>query len=169
MEHGPDEIRIRPAQRGDAAAIFAANRSAAPGVTPLDDADLEELFRFASCFQVAERQGEVVAYLAAFPAECQYAGEEFIWFLSRYADFLYIDQVAVAPEHRRRGIASRLYREVEAFAREEGFPRLTCEVNLQPPNPVSLEFHRAHGYAQVGTLQVSDGRFVSLLVKELGP
>lgn len=167
MKHAPHAIRIRRAQRGDAPAIFALNRSAVPGVTPLDNPDLEELFRFSVYFRVAERRGELLAYLAAFPAAARYAGEEFIWFLSRYADFLYIDLVAVAPEHRRGGIASRLYRDVEAFAREQRIPRLVCEVNLRPSNPVSIEFHRAQDYVEVGMLQVSDGRLVSLLAKEL--
>jgi uncharacterized protein len=158
---------IRPARRSDVPAILVINGSAAPGVTRLEHADLEDLFRFSSFFRVAELGGKLLAYLAAFSADVRYAGEEFLWFLSRYADFLYIDQVAVAPEHRRRGIASLLYREVEAFARAQGVPRLACEVNLRPPNPSSLAFHRARGYHEVGTLQVTDGRLVSLLVKEL--
>lgn len=169
MESLPSTLRLRPAEYGDASAILAINRSAMPGVTMLDDADLEELFRFSSYFRVAEHPGEIVAYLAAFPSEASYTGEEFVWFRARYPSFLYIDQVAVAEEQRRRGIASRLYRDLERFAREGHSPRLTCEVNLRPPNLDSLHFHAAQGYAEVGTLPVKDGRVVSLLVKELGP
>ncbi len=46
--------------------------------------------------------------------------------------------------------------------------RLTCEVNLEPPNPASLEFHRRIGFSEVGRLNTRDGRTVALLSRNVG-
>jgi predicted GNAT superfamily acetyltransferase len=58
-----------------------------------------------------------------------------------------------------------VYDEIEARARRVG-PVMCLEVNLDPPNQPSLEFHRRRGYAEVGQ-DDSTGHLVSLLVKEL--
>ena len=45
---------------------------------------------------------------------------------------------------------------------------MTCEVNLRPPNPGSMAFHRAMGFDEVGTQNTEGGsKTVSLLVKRL--
>jgi len=40
-------------------------------------------------------------------------------------------------------------------------------VNLRPANPRSFAFHARQGFREVGRLEVSDGRFVALLEREL--
>ncbi|MHB1091087.1 MAG: hypothetical protein ACYC06_04325 [Ilumatobacteraceae bacterium] len=44
---------------------------------------------------------------------------------------------------------------------------LTCEVNLQPPNPDSLRFHQRLGFGEVGQQESKPGLIVSLLAKRL--
>jgi hypothetical protein len=56
---------------------------------------------------------------------------------------------------------------VEQFACARGLTHLVCEVNLDPPNPVSLNFHTKLGFVEVGVLVTQDGRTVSLRQKEL--
>ncbi len=41
-----------------------------------------------------------------------------------------------------------------------------CEVNLEPPNPVSDAFHEALGFTEVGRAAIHDGKkLVRYLVK----
>lgn len=48
-------------------------------------------------------------------------------------------------------------------------PVLACEVNLDPPNPRSLEFHRRFGFEQVGMQKTEGGKkTVSLMTKPIG-
>jgi predicted GNAT superfamily acetyltransferase len=49
------------------------------------------------------------------------------------------------------------------------FERMVCEVNVLPPNPASLAFHRSRGYVEVGRLTHGQGKVVALLSKELDP
>ncbi|HEX5692557.1 MAG TPA: GNAT family N-acetyltransferase, partial [Roseiflexaceae bacterium] len=96
-----------------------------------------------------------------------YDGEEFGWFREHFAHFLYVDQVAIAEAARRLGVGAQLYAAAETFARERGLDRILCEVNLEPPNPISLAFHERQGFAEVGVMSTGDGRIVSLRVKEM--
>ena len=59
--------------------------------------------------------------------------------------------------------------QVYALAEEaaQPFGRMALEVRQEPPNEVSLAFHRARGYEPIGTLG-EPGHRNTLMVKELG-
>ena len=57
-----------------------------------------------------------------------------------------------------RGVASALYDAVEERARATGRTEVTCEVNVAPRNEVSLRFHAARGFVEVGQQDVDDHR-----------
>jgi uncharacterized protein len=47
--------------------------------------------------------------------------------------------------------------------------RVTCEVNLEPPNPVSQRFHESLGFVEVGRQETYGGSVtVQLLERRLG-
>ena len=158
---------MRRGTKTDLPAILSINRVGVPGVSAVSLAEAERLFGTASWFQVVELAGTVVGYAIAFTPDAPYGGEEFLWIKRSFDRFVYVDQVAVSLEGRRKGVASALYSDLEAFARAEGIPRLACEVNIRPENAPSLAFHTQHGFSEVGRLDTRDGRLVSLMVKEL--
>ncbi len=159
------QYEVRPARRTDGPAILSINRQGVPGVSALEQGDVEEFFRRSPCFKVVESEGVVVAYLIGLTSDAAYDGEEFLWFKSRFGEFVYIDQVAVSQDSRGQGAASALYADVEGFAAAQGISLLTCEVNLRPENRPSLAFHDRRGFSEVGRLETRDGRLVSLKVK----
>ena len=58
--------------------------------------------------------------------------------------------VAVSPDSQGSGVGRRLYDAVVEHARAAGATEVTCEVNLDPPNPDSQAFHAALGFVEVG-------------------
>jgi predicted GNAT superfamily acetyltransferase len=160
-------LSIRNAATADCAAILAINEAGQPGVTPFEPGEVERCIARATYFRVAEDDGQVIGYLLAFGAGFPSIGDEYAWFSARHPKFLYVDQIAVAASAWRGGVGSALYADLTREAAARGIPRLTCEVNLRPANPRSRAFHRARGFAEVGQLEVSDGRFVSLLEREV--
>lgn len=62
----------------------------------------------------------------------------------RYA---YVDEVAVAQAHRRRGIGRRLMEQALQWARERGLG--TIELNVWAANPGAIEFYRRLGYGVI--------------------
>lgn len=159
--------KIRQATVADHAAILAINDQSVPGVSALDAAKLEMLAAACDPLLVAVGDDGVAGYLIAFPPDAQYQGACFRWFRENRPGSLYIDQVAIGASARRRGAGAALYHAAEQAALERDLDRLTCEVNLDPPNPESMAFHAARGFQQVGTLVVPDGRRVSLQLKTL--
>lgn len=158
---------IREATVADHAAILAINDQSVPGVSAFDPAKLEMLAAASDPLLVAVGEDGVAGYLIAFTPDAQYQGACFRWFRENRPGSLYIDQVAIGASARRRGAGAALYDAVEEAALARDLERLTCEVNLDPPNPESMAFHAARGFQQVGTLAVPDGRMVSLQLKTL--
>jgi uncharacterized protein len=107
--------------------------------------------------RVATFIGPQAAFLLAFEQTDEYDGGHFHWFRGRFDKFLYIDRVVVAEESRRHGYGAMLYADLFARAAALGHTTVVCEVNFQPPNPVSDRFHAAHGFEEVGRATIDNG------------
>jgi predicted GNAT superfamily acetyltransferase len=108
------------------------------------------------------------ALLLAFEQNDSYEGGHFFWFRSRFDKFLYVDRVVVAEGHRKHGLGRLLYADLFGRAELLGHTSVVCEVNSQPPNPISARFHAAQGFNEVGTATIDDGaKTVSYLLKRL--
>ena len=97
--------------------------------------------------------GDPDAFLIAFDHRTPPQGPNHAWFLARGGEFLYVDRVCVHPRARRRGLARALY---EDLFRRAGPTLVCCEVNFDPPNPVSEAFHAALGFVEVGRAFLPD-------------
>ncbi|MBS0580362.1 MAG: GNAT family N-acetyltransferase [Proteobacteria bacterium] len=162
-------IRVRAMTEGDALRVLGVNAAAGSGVASLDAAELARLLALPNEHRVAiAGEDAAFGYALAFPREAAYDGEEFRALRSAIAaPFIYIDQVAVAAAHHRRGLGRALYQALERIAARHRIRILCCEVNTRPPNPASLAFHARMGFDAFGTLTVSDGREVRLLTRTL--
>jgi len=157
--------RLRDGRPDDLARVEALNAAAVPHVNAIPRRLLARLQRQAPYFRVAERDGELVGFLLALGPEVDYDSPNFLWFRERYDAFLYIDRIVVAAAARRLGLGTRFYRDLERVAAERGVPRLTCEVNLRPPNQGSLRFHQRFGFQVVGRQETEGGaKEVALMV-----
>ena len=94
---------------------------------------------------------QIAGYVVALYPGADYGSTNYQWFMNTFDAFLYIDRIVVSPDFRRRGVGSLMYAHLAETARAEGVPRLTCEVNIEPPNPDSLKMHHGLGFEQVGT------------------
>lgn len=109
----------------------------------------------------------LAGFLVAMSPEVDYWSDNFKWFVDRGDDFVYIDRIAVSPWFRKRGIAARLYADVERWARAHGAARLTCEVNVRPRNEPSLAFHERMGFSSLEERETDYGLRVVMLEKIL--
>lgn len=147
--------------------IAAINRMALPHVAELDGAEFALLMRCCDWFRVAEIDGQLAGYLFAMGSGADYHGDEFIRFRETLKGaFYYIDQVAVAPEHRGKGLARHFYAEIETHAQGKSVGMLACEVNKVPANVPSLAFHEGLGFQEAGEMETR-GVVVSLLKRNL--
>jgi len=140
---------------GLAEAVLALNNTYARELSWLEPASLTHLVGQAF---LSRRIGNLEAFLLAFDHTADYDSPNFVWFRARFARFVYVDRIVVALPARGRGHARRLYEDLFEQAARAGHERVVCEVNLNPPNPVSDAFHAAMGFTEVGIASVHDGR-----------
>ncbi len=163
------EIRpeIRDVTDADLAAVLALNQAALPHVSSVGLEDMRRFAGEASRFRIVQEAGHVAGFLIALSPGLAYASDNYRWFCAAYDDFLYIDRIVINEAARGRGLGKVLYGDIIATARTLA-PILTCEVNSRPPNPQSMAFHEAFGFAPVGTQATEGGtKEVTLLSLDL--
>jgi predicted GNAT superfamily acetyltransferase len=148
-------MTIRDATAADFDAIVRLNFESEHFMSRMTRARLEELAAQCAYLRVAQAGAEVAAFLMGFAPGSAYSSENYRWFAGRYTSFLYIDRIAVDARHRGTGLGRRLYEDFFAFARARGFERVVCEFDVDPPNPVSANFHARFGFREVGARAVS--------------
>ena len=81
--------------------------------------------------------------------------------------FIYVDRIVVHPDFAGLKIGSQLYEDLFGYARSQGIRAITCEYNIQPPNPASQRFHDKFGFRELGRQWVAHGtKLVSLQAAE---
>lgn len=163
----PSLPRLRPLRPDDAAtldAVLELNQRWVPHVGPLSAERLIGILGDASVALVAELPDDLdrsdvrrtAGFVIALGPGSSYDSPNYRWFEQRAADggssamFRYVDRIAVSPEAQGRGVGRGLYEAVFAEARASDAGEVTCEVNVDPPNPASLAFHTCLGFVGVG-------------------
>jgi len=149
-------MKIRNAQATDFDAILALNEASVSFLSPLSPQRLTELHALAALHRVAEHEGVVVGFLLAFREVADYDSPNYRWFKERYPRFLYVDRVVVAGTARGHGVGTLLYRDMFEFAAASAVGLVTCEFDIDPPNPASERFHASFGFREAGRQRVAD-------------
>ncbi len=150
-------MNIRDWREPDLAAIHAINEAGVPGVGRVSRIDLDRLVReVGAATLVAEIDGEAVGFVLCMQEGLDHPSLNYRWVSARFDRFAYVDRVAVADGYRGRKVGEGLYEAVFARFRNERSV-LLAEVNLAPPNPGSLRFHKRHGFVEIGERWESEG------------
>lgn len=148
---------IRPLEERDLAAVAALNDAAVPAVSPLGTAGLRDHLARCHVAVVADTGAGAEAFLLALEPGAEYTSENYTWFAHHRPGSLYVDRLVVGERLRGTGVGRTLYRTARDHAVQRGIDEVTCEVNLDPPNPESLAFHGRLGFQQVGEQVTKDG------------
>lgn len=161
-------IELRPLASADLPAVVELNNAAYPAVPIFDEQQMTDLVALSRQAIVAVRDDEVLGFLITIGPGSSYDSENYVFFAERAAAAgtrcLYIDRIVLAEAARGAGLGRRLYDSVFALASAEGLGEVTCEVNIEPPNPESLAFHARMGFERVGEQSTKGGAFVVALL-----
>lgn len=149
---------IRDATAADHARILALNDAEVQHTSAMDPARLQQLAQWACRHRVACVDGEVAAFLLALREGTSYDSPNYRGFAARLQRFVYVDRVVVDARFAGRGIGRALYEDLFSYAQEQRLGHVTCEYNLEPPNPASKAFHDRFGFREIGTQLVDGGR-----------
>jgi len=160
---------LRNASADDFGSIVVLNQREVQQTSPMDLARLRELAQMSSYHKVAVVDGRIAAFLLAMREDAPYLNDNYAWFAARFAQFIYVDRIVVSSEFAGLKVGSRLYEDLFDYARSQGINAITCEYNVQPPNPASQRFHDKFGFKELGQQWVAQGtKLVSLQVAEVG-
>jgi predicted GNAT superfamily acetyltransferase len=160
-------IAILSATPSDYPAIHQLNEASTPEVSSLTLEKLSELAVMCFDFSLVRDDQGLLAFLMLMLPGQPYRSENYCWFSERYPVFVYVDRIVVTERAKGKGIGRALYAHAERLARELA-PVLACEINLDPPNPESMTFHRKLGFVEVGQQNTEQGKKrVSLQIKQL--
>lgn len=160
MAHTPElpaGVTLRPLTAADADVLAPLNDAASPAVPVTPAADLARLIDIAALPLGLERDGALVGFVIALAPGADYASENYAFFSARAVPSLYVDRIVIAESERGNRLGQALYDAVFAEAARLGLPEVTCEVNLDPPNPGSLAFHERLGFGRVGEQATKGG------------
>lgn len=143
-------MKVRDWRDADLDALHAINEASVPGVGSVERDRFERMVREVSAATlVAEIDGEPAGFVLCMLEGLDYPSLNYKWVSEHYDRFAYVDRVAVAADQRGKRIGETLYAAVIDRFRDER-ELLLAEVNLAPPNPGSLRFHKRHGFEACG-------------------
>ena len=161
--------RVRDAAAADHASVLALNNAATPHVNALSEEQFAWIVSHADYFRVAGDELGVAGFVIALRPGLDYWSLNYRWFGERGDGFLYLDRIVVAERARGMGIGRALYDDIDRFASGR-WDRISLEVNLLPPNPVSLAFHERMGFKRVGVREEDGGtKAVALMERATSP
>lgn len=161
------ELVLGPLLVEDLDEVLELNERSVPHVGSVDRTRLVSIVEERRLARVARGDdGALLGFVIALREGASYDSLNYRAFVERYERFLYVDRIAVSPSAHRSGVGRALYAEVFDVARSDDARRVTCEVNVVPPNPVSMAFHASLGFTEVGR-QVNPGGTVALLCADL--
>ena len=153
------------ATAADYPAILELNQAAIPEVSHLDRAALTALHQQARLLTVARSGDAVAGFMLILTEGEDYGSLNYQYFARNYDAFFYVDRIVVGENFRRQGVGAGLYEILFEVAADA--PRVTCEVNLRPPNPGSVQFHERLGFVVVDEQDTDGGeKRVALMVRE---
>jgi predicted GNAT superfamily acetyltransferase len=136
--------------------IYDLNQANTPEVGSLESMQhLKQLIEFSSYNLLVLKEDEIIGFIICMREGSAYWSENYKFFTQRLKKFLYVDRVAIDKQHRRAGLGKAIYEDIFAQAISDSLP-IALEVNTQPVNQPSLNFHEKMGFDRIGAKDFDD-------------
>ena len=137
-------------------AIYDLNQANTPEVGSLESmVDLKKLIGLSAYKLLALKGVEIVGFIICMREGSTYGSENYKFFIKRLKKFLYVDRVVIDERHRREGLGKAIYHDIFNLAGKDNLP-IALEVNTQPINQPSIDFHEKMGFDRVGAKDFED-------------
>ena len=136
--------------------IYNLNQANTPEVGSLESmTHLKKLIELSAYNLLVLDDDEIVGFIICIREDSAYRSENYKFFTQRLKKFLYVDRVAIDERHRRAGLGQAIYEDIFVQASADNLP-IALEVNTQPVNQISLNFHEKMGFDKVGSRDFED-------------
>lgn len=171
----PDFRLIDPTDAATVDAVLELNERWVPHVGSITRAELVALLEASDLALAAiGTEGSLAGFMILMGPGADYSSPNYRFFQTRLdsgaapGSFRYVDRIAVDPSAQGGGVGRALYEAAFERAASAGAVEVTCEVNVEPPNPDSQAFHAHLGFVEVGRQWTYDDTVqVQLLARPL--
>ena len=158
-------MESRPLLHEDASSVWIINEQGLPGTGKVTVEEISHLIDISDVSLGVFEHDKMVGFVICLSPNLDYGSLNYAWFNENYDEFLYVDRIAVATEHRNNGIGSFIYQKLIDISEQKQIP-ITAEVNLEPPNPGSMRFHHRFDFSEVGVLNHLD-KSVTMFLRQM--
>ena len=151
---------LREYMSDDLKRVLELNKASVHFLSPLTKEKLESLIKACDFSYVIEIDGLVEAFILALSENKDYDSVNYQWFKDKYDKFLYIDRVVVSKNCQSQGLGQFMYKKIIKKAKAQEHPLLLAEIDVEPANPKSLNFHEKFGFKEVARESIHNGRKV---------
>ena len=148
---------ISPTVSAHLPTIVKINQEALPAVSSVTLKDMEHFLSTVDYFRTLQLDDIVAGFLIALTPGKDYNSPNYQWFEKKFNSFMYVDRIVFDLGYQSNGFGWAFYNNLREFT-EGRTPRITCEVNLRPPNEGSIIFHEKYGFKQVGKQETEGGK-----------
>lgn len=136
--------------------IYDLNQANTPEVGSLKSINhLKKLIELSAYNLLVLSNDEIVGFIICMREGSVYRSENYKFFVQKLKKFLYVDRVAIGEQYRRAGLGQAIYENIFIHAAKNDLP-IALEVNTQPVNQPSLNFHEKMGFDKAGAKNFED-------------
>lgn len=159
---------VRVLRPGDLGRALEINQANTPAVGSIDSERLAFIYGESAISLGATVDGRLVGFTMVLAPGSAYDSVNYRWFQSNHPETWYLDRVAISAAYRRQGLGAGLYRSVFEQLTSAGARCLGLEVNIEPPNPVSMAFHERLGFETLAQQTTDYGAVVAMMLRPVG-
>ena len=129
--------------------IYNLNQANVPEVGSIKTLnDFINLLKLSDQIFLSYIDKKIAGFAVCFYENSNYSSLNYKYFSKNYEKFLYIDRIAVKKNYRRKGVGSALYNHlIKQYEKTKKI--ICCEVNIEPMNIISLEFHSRFNFKKI--------------------
>tara|TARA_B100000242_G_scaffold233979_1_gene173889 strand:- start:50 stop:538 length:489 start_codon:yes stop_codon:yes gene_type:complete len=136
--------------------FYEINQQQVPKVGSVSLEEFIYLIKISDISYGSIKKGICLGFVICLRENTNYKSINYKFFQNRHNKFFYIDRIAIANKYQSSGIGSILYNKLLSIKVKFNIP-ICAEVNIDPPNESSINFHRKHGFSEITESTLKEG------------
>ena len=142
--------------------FYEINQQQVPKVGSVSLEEFIYLIKISDISYGSIKKGICLGFVICLRENTNYKSINYKFFQNRHNKFFYIDRIAIANKYQSSGIGSNLYSKLLSIKDKFKIP-ICAEVNIDPPNELSINFHRKHGFSKITERTIKEGYSVAYM------
>ena len=135
---------------------YKINHQQVPKVGSVSLEEFINLIKISDISYGIIEKGICLGFVICLREDTRYQSINYKFFQKRHKSFLYIDRIVIETKSQSSGIGSILYKKLLSFKEKINIP-ICAEVNIDPPNDLSIYFHKKHGFSKIIESTIKEG------------